>query len=133
MSKGHSSKARVYMAITSGGSAQSVPYSSKWMANFSAKRDDTTEFGAANNHYTQGLPDGTGSFEAFWDSATAQTYTAATDGTSRATYLYPAAPSTAGPYWYAMCFWDYSIEADVANAVKIKGTFAPEGDWTKVG
>lgn len=120
------------MSVTSGGSAAALPNANKWSKNLSAKRDDATAFGDNNNIYVQGLPDGSGSFEAIWDKGTAQTYTAAMDGLARNSYFYPTTPSTAGPYWYGSYFWDFQIETEVGNAVKIKGTFAPAGNITKI-
>ena len=133
MSRQHGRFAQVYMGIASGTAAASpLPNAGKWMLNFSAKRDDATAFGDSNSVFVQGLPDGSGSFEAIWDLGTAQTYTAACDGVARNSYFYPTTPAVAGPYWYGSYFWDFNVEADVGNAVKVKGTFAPAGPITKI-
>lgn len=113
--------------------ASPIPNASKWMSNFTAKRDDVTSFGDGNAVYVQGLADGSGSCDVFWDKGTAQAFTAAMDGVARKTYFYPTTPLTAGPYWYGTYFWDFTIEADVGAAVKGKLTFAPAGNITKVG
>ena len=134
MSRQHGRFAQVYMGIASSSAAASpLPNASKWMLNLTAKRDDATAFGDTNNVFVQGLPDGSGSCEAIWDLGTAQTYTAAMDGLARNSYFYPTTPSTAGPYWYGTYFWDFSVEADVGAAVKVKITFAPAGPITKIG
>ena len=43
-----------------------------------------------------GLPDASGDFSGFYDTVTAQTYTAATDGLPRNFYLYPSTLGTQG-------------------------------------
>lgn len=133
MTAGHGRFGSVYMDITGSGSAQRIPGSQNWMVNFTAKRDEVTAFGDGNNHYTQGLADGSGSVDLYWDNGTHQTYTAAMDGVARKTYLYPTTPATAGPYWYGTAFWDFSVTTDVGKAVLVKATFAPATDWTKIG
>jgi hypothetical protein len=133
MTAGHGRSGSVYMDITGSGSAAKLPGSQNWMVNFTAKRDEVTAFGDANNHYVQGLPDGSGSCDLYWDNGTHQAYTAAQDGTARKTYLYPTTPSSAGPYWYGTFFWDFSVTTDVGKAVLCKSTFAPATDYVKIG
>lgn len=120
------------MAVASSGTAEPLANAGKWSLDFSAKRDDATSFGDTNMIYVQGLPDGSGSFEAIWDKGTAQAYTAAMDGLARRSYFYPTSATSAGPYWFGSYFWDFSIETEVGSAVKVKGTYAPAGNVTKI-
>ena len=86
------------MALASGGTAEPVAFLTKWDINFSTDKIDQTAFGDLNKIYTAGLPDASGSFEGWYDDATVQTYTAATDGIARPFYLYPDNSST-GKYF----------------------------------
>lgn len=93
-----------------------------------------TAFEDTNKTYVSGKPDASGSFSGFWDNATAQTYTAATDGLARRMYLYPdATVGTAGPYWFGTGFPDFSISGGVADSVTISGDWQAASAWSKVG
>ena len=133
MARIHGSKGQLYAGIAAAGVAESIAFITKWSMDFSTDDVDVTAFGDTNKAYVSGLPDASGSFEGFYDTATAQTYTAAIDGTARKLYLYPSTPSTAGPYWWGTAFLDFSIDTAVGDAVKIKGNFKAASPFTKVG
>lgn len=124
----------IYVGV-SGSTAAAEPVLSmkKWSADFKTDRMDATAFGDTNKVYVAGLPDGSGSFEGYWDDTNLGTYTAATDGVARRFYLYPKTPSTAGPYWYGTAFFDFSIEVAVDGIVSASGTFSPASSITRVG
>ena len=88
-------------------------------------------FGDSNKTYVSGLPDVSGSFAGFYDSASAQLYTAAVDGVARKFYLYPSTADAI--YWFGTATFDMSVETGVADAVKISGTFKAASAVTKVG
>ena len=134
MARVHGRNGRLYVGIaTSAAAPESLVYTSKWSMDAATDRQDVTAFGDSQKTYVAGLPDSNISFDGFWDSATAGTYTAALDGEPRKFYLYPVTPSTAGPYWYGTGFFDFSIEVDVAGAVTMKGTASAASTITKVG
>jgi hypothetical protein len=88
---------------------------------------DVTAMTDPNLLYVAGLPDASGDFSGFYDTATAQTYAAAVDGLSRNFYLYPsivgsqgAAP---GQYFFGTILPDYAISGGVTSAVSLKSTW----------
>lgn len=134
MARIHGQFSDVYVGIGSSSSAASpVAFASKWSADFKTDKKDATAFSDNNKVYVAGLPDSSGSYEGFFDTATAQLYTAANDGQPRYTYFYPTTPSTAGPYWYGTAYWDFSVEASVDDVVKVKGTWNAATNFTKIG
>lgn len=125
-------KGRLYVAITSGGTPEPIANLNRWSLNQSSDRYETTSFGDTSKTYAQGLPDAQGQFAGFYDTASAQLYTAATDGVARKTYLYPTTDST-GTYWFGTAFFDFSIETPVDGPVAISGSFAAATSFSKVG
>ncbi len=134
MARVHGKNGVVYVGIASSAAAASpLPNSSKWTADFGTDRKDATSFGDTTKVTVAGLPKGEGSVDMFWDSGTAQTYTAASDGQARNCYFYPTTPSTAGPYWFGTAFFDFAIETAVDDVVKVKSTWSPASSIAKVG
>lgn len=115
--------ARVYIDITGAGSAEPVPFISSFSVNTSVDRYDVTAFGDTNKASVQGLPDASGDFSGFYDDATAQMYTAASDGVARKSYFYPNI-STPTDYWFTTAFWDFSSEFPVDGAATVSGSWA---------
>jgi len=80
-----------------------------------------------NHIWVAGLPDCAGDFTGFYDTATAQTYAAATDGQPRNFYLYPSilgVQGTApGQYFFGQILPDYSLSGSVTGAVSLKSTW----------
>lgn len=122
---------RLYVAITSGGTAEPITYLNTWSINFATDNIEVTAMGDTHKVYVSGLPDASGSFAGFYDDATAQTYTAATDGVARKFYLYPSAATTI--YWFGTGLFDFSVSADVGGAAQISGDFAAASPVAKVG
>lgn len=133
MARVHGRFGQMYVAITSGGTPEPLPFARKWTANFATDAQEATAFGDTNKVYVTGLPDAQGTFEGFYDTATAQTFTAAVDGLARKCYFYPTTPSTSGPYWYGTAFFDYSVETDVAGVVTVSGNWRAATAFTKIG
>jgi hypothetical protein len=73
--------------------------------------------------YVAGLPDASGDFSGFWDDATAQTYSAASDGLSRNMYLYPDIQNSPSVYFFGQVLPDYSIDGAVGGPVNFKSTW----------
>lgn len=122
---------RLYVAITSGGTAEPITYLNSWSINFATDNIEVTAMGDTNKVYVSGLPDCSGSFAGFFDDATAQTYTAATDGVARKFYLYPSSSTTI--YWFGTGLFDFSVSADVNGAAQVSGDFAAATAVTKIG
>ena len=128
----HGRKGRLYASITSGGTAEAVAYLNSWSIEFSTDFVEVTAFGDATKSYVSGIPDASGSFGGYYDTATAQLYTAATDGVARKFYLYPTNDST-GTYWFGTALFDISVSGGVADAVTISGNWKAATAIAKVG
>lgn len=123
---------RLYAGIASGGTAEPIAYLSKWSLKFATDKYDVTALGDTNKAYVVGLPDCQGTYNGFYDSATAQLYTAATDGVARKFYLYPDT-SANGTYWFGTAFFDFNVDGDVGGPVNIDGSLAAATAVTKIG
>lgn len=123
---------RLYANITTGGTPEPIAFLSSFTADAATDDIEVTAFGDTNKVYVAGLPDFSGSFDGFYDDATAQLYTAALDGTARKFYLYPNV-STPGQYFFGTATFDFSIDASVSDAVKISGNFRAASAVNKVG
>jgi len=77
-----------------------------------------------------GLPDSSGTFSGYFDSETAQLYTAATDGIARGFYLYPDTGDAT--YWYGTGLFDFSVSSAVDGAVTVSGNWNAAGNIAKV-
>jgi len=113
---------RLYAGITSAGTAEPIAFLNSWSVSFATDSIDVTSFGDTGKVYVSGLPDASGSYAGFFDTATAQFYTAATDGVARKFYLYPAAATTT-QYWFGTALFDFNVDGSVEGAVTI------QGDW----
>jgi hypothetical protein len=123
---------RIYMNMTSGGTAEPISYLNSWSLAFATEKIDVTAFGDTSMIYVSGLPDAQGTFAGFYDDATVQMYTAATDGVARKFYLYPSTTNNA-QYWFGTGIFDMNIDASVDGAVAISGAFAAASVTSKVG
>ncbi len=117
----------VYLAINSGGTAQPLAYTSSWTVNFNVAKVDVTALGDTNLVWVAGLPDATGEFSGFYDTATSQTYQAAVDGQPRNFYLYPSLlglqGANPGQYFFGTILPDFSTSGGVAAAVTFKSAW----------
>lgn len=132
MSRIHGRNGRVYLALASGGTAEPVADLSEWSIKFSTDKADVTAFGDGNKVYVAGLPDASGDFKGFYDDATVQTYTAATDGVARRFYLYPST-LTSSQYWFGTVLPDFDVQAGVGGAVEISSSWNAASNIAKVG
>lgn len=125
-------RGRLYASITSGGTAEPIAFLSQWSIDFSTDRIDVTAFGDGNKVKVAGLAEATGSYSGFYDDATAQLFTAASDGQARKFYLYPDT-NTNGRYWYGTATFDTSYEGSVDGAVTTSGDWEAASTVTGVG
>lgn len=132
MARIHGRNARLYFDVAGGGSAAPLAFVSKWTADFKTDFPEVTALGDVNKVRVAGLPDSQGTINGFYDDATAQTYTAASDGLARKFYLYPSNLNT-GQYWFGTVFADFSVSGGVAEASAISGSWVAASAISKVG
>ena len=131
----HGRFSRVYVAIASSGSvsAEPVPFITTWAFNNAVDYVEVTALGDTAKVRVAGLPDNSGTYAGFYDTGTAQLFTAASDGIARKTYLYPDIVGASGQYWWGTAFWDFSFSTGVSDADAISGNFTAATPFTKVG
>jgi hypothetical protein len=123
---------RLYAAITSGGTAEPIAFINSFSLSFTTDKQDVTCFGDAGKVYVSGFSDATGDFAGFYDDATAQLYTAATDGIARRFYFY--ADSTVNTkYWFGTAIFDFAVTEAISGGVAVSGSWAAASPIIKVG
>ncbi len=132
MARIHGRSGRLYVNLTSAGTAEPVAFLRDWSIGFATDNAEVTAFGDSNKVYVAGLPDTTGSFSGFYDDATVQTYTAAVDGVARKFYLYPDTGST-GKYWFGTALFDFNVTGAVDGAVSVSGDWNAASAVVKIG
>lgn len=132
MARIHGRNGRIYMAVTSGGTASPLPFFANWSINFSTEKSEVTAMGDANRVYVAGLPDASGEFSGFYDDSTAQTYTAATDGVARPFYLYPSTLNTSQYFWGTI-LPDFNVSGGVGGPVEVTASWNAASTIAKVG
>jgi hypothetical protein len=132
MARIHGRRGRLYVGITSAGVAEPIAFLRDWSLSFAVDNIEVTAFGDSNKVYVAGLPGSDGTYAGFYDTATAQLYTAATDGVARSFYLYPD-NNTTGSYWFGTGIFDFSVNGAVDGAVQISGDFQAASLVSKVG
>jgi hypothetical protein len=131
VSRIHGRNGMVYLAPNGVGgaspTASPLAFVSDWTINFTVAKVDVTALGDANLVWVAGLPDASGDFTGFFDTATAQTYIAAVDGLARAFYMYPsllgAEGVNPGQYFFGTILPDFSTAGGIASAVTFKSTW----------
>lgn len=127
MSRIHGRNGIVYLGVNPTDTASPMAYLSDWSINFSVAKVDVTCMGDSNLIWVAGLPDASGDFSGFFDTATAQTYVAAQDGQPRNFYLYPSTigqlGANPGQYFFGQILPDYSLAGGVSAAVTLKSTW----------
>ena len=131
MARNHGRFGRVYMNLTSGGTAEPIAFIRSWSLNAAADKADVTALLDPNKIYVAGLPDASGEFAFWYDDATVQTYTAAADGIARKFYLYPAASSA--QYFWGTILPDFSVSAAVDGAIEGTASWNAASAILKVG
>jgi hypothetical protein len=116
MARFHGRFSRVYMNLTSGGTAEPIAFTRSWSLNQTTDKVDVTALGDTNHIYVAGLPDASGEFAFWYDDTTVQTYTAAADGIARKFYLYPI--SSTSQYFWGTILPDFSVSGAVDGGVE---------------
>lgn len=122
MARTHGRNGRLYASITSGGTAEPIAFLTNWSLDSSTDKVEVTAFGDTNKTYVAGLPDASGSFSGYYDTATEQLYTASQDGVARKFYLYPNIDD--GDFFSGEAVFDFSVSTPVDGAVTVSGSFA---------
>lgn len=128
MARRHGKDGRMYVALTSGGTAQPIAYLNQWSFDRATDRVDVTAFGDGNKVYVAGLADAQGTFSGFWDSAGDDIYEAASDGVPRKFYLYPSNRQDEGYYFSGEALFDMSFAGGAGDAVTVSGSWAATTD-----
>lgn len=132
MARIHGRRGQLYVGLASDSSqAEPVAYLNSWAIEFTTDRVDVTCFGDTNRVYVSGLPDASGTFAGFYDTDSAQLYTAAQDGLPRRFYLYPDT-NDATDYWYGTALFDFSVNGSVSDAVSVSGSWSAAGPVNQV-
>jgi len=130
MARKHGRNGRLYAAIASGGTPEPIAFLNQWSIDFNVDNVDVTAFGDTNKVYVAGLPDSSGSFSGFFDSAGNDMYAAAADGIARKFYLY--VDVSEATYWYGTALFDFSVSSSVDGAVTVSGDWNAASAITKV-
>lgn len=127
MSRIHGRNGIVYLGVNPSDAASAMAFLSDWSINFSVAKVDVTCMGDTNLIWVAGLPDASGDFSGFFDTATAQTYIAAQDGLPRNFYLYPSTlgsqGANPGQYFFGQILPDFSLAGGVSAAVSLKSSW----------
>jgi hypothetical protein len=107
--------------------ASPIAFITDWAINRTTSPIDVTAMGDGNKVYVSGLPDSSGSFNGWYDSASPQTYAASTDGLPRSFYLYEDAVGAATSYWFGVILPDMAIAGAVAAGVSLKSNWSAAG------
>lgn len=132
MARLHGRAGRLYLDITGSGVPTPVAFIQKWSADFNFPAIDVTSMGDNNTVKVAGLPDAKGTYNGFYDDATPQLYTAATDGKARGFYLYTNT-NTNTQYWYGTALFDFSVAGGAEEAITISGSWNAASVITKIG
>lgn len=133
MSRIHGRRGRLYVGLASDtAAAEPVSFLTKWTLDAATDDVDVTALGDSNKIYVSGLPDASGSFNGWYDTASAGLYTVARDGLPRKFYLYPTIDAT-GQYFFGTGLFDFHIEGGVGEAISTSGNWKASSDIIKVG
>jgi hypothetical protein len=131
VARSHGRFGRVYMNLTSAGTAEPLAFIRTWSFAAATDKVDLTALLDTAKVYGAGLPDGSGELTFWYDDATVQTYTAASDGIARKFYLYPVAASTI--YWWGTVLPDFNVSAAVDGGVEGSASWSAATPIQKVG
>jgi len=124
---------RIYLGIaSSAATAEPLPFVASYKISWKSPKIEVTAMGDNNNIYVAGIKDASGSWSGWYDDATAQSYTAATDGLPRKFYLYPTVNNTAQYFW-GQVLADMSIDAAHDGGIAMSADWAAYSDIIKVG
>lgn len=112
-------------SITIGGTL--VAEKTEWTLNMARDRVDATVFGDTNKTYLLGLPDVTGTYAGFLNTAGDAMLTAASDGDAVAIAVLAETGTEVGS---GSGFIDATVTCNVNDGIRINGNFVAAGPWT---
>ncbi len=131
MARIHGQRGRLYAGLASStAAAEPVAYLTAWTLDSATDKSDVTAFGDTNKTYVSGLPDAQGTYAGFYDTASAQLYTASQDGAARRFYLYPDISD--GDYFFGTALFDFSVNTGVAEGVAVSGSWSAASAIAKI-
>jgi hypothetical protein len=98
-----------------------------WKASFATDYEEVTSFGDKNKVYIPGLPDISGTFSGFWNSAELALFQA-TRATAPGTLKLVPNKNEPEFYWKGGAYLDASIDASL-QAPKVTGNFRAADSW----
>jgi hypothetical protein len=128
----HGRNGLVYLSVRNGDPATPLTYLNSWTASWARDVSDVTTLADTQHVYVTDLPEVSGTFTGFWDDATSQTYTAATDGLPRSMYLYPDSTNMS-QYISGLVLPDLTVTGGAGTAVTIAVNWAAAGPVTRTG
>ena len=128
----HGRNGIIYLNLASGGTPEPIAFLNSWSIKMATDTAEVTAFADTNKTYIAGLPDASGDFSGYYDDASVQTYTAASDGIARKMYLYPSTLKTT-QYFYGSVIADFSADAKVDGAVTMSASWKAAGNIVKQG
>jgi hypothetical protein len=131
VARSHGRFGRVYMNLTSAGTAEPIAFIRSWSFNAATDKVDMTALLDTAKVYSAGLPDGSGELTFWYDDATVQTYTAASDGIARKFYLYPTAATA--QYFWGTVLPDFNVSAAVDGGVEGSASWSAATPIAKIG
>lgn len=130
MTRIHGRGGIAYLSRLSGDPASPVAFLSDWEVDYARTVFDTTNLLDTQHLYTASVTGVTGSFKGFFDTATAQSYQAATDGLPRSLFLYPVR-ATPGQFFTGPVLPDYALGGGAVSAVGLSVTWTATGPFTR--
>jgi hypothetical protein len=132
MARSHGRFGKLYVSITSGGSASQLSKNANWDIDMSTDRVDVTAEGDTQKVYVAGFADSTINFSGFCsDTASTSLVEAALDGQPRKFYAYPF--NTTGVYFFGTGYFDWRMSVPIDGAVGFDGTCQAATDLGRVG
>ena len=119
-----------YLSLRSGDPATPVAFLSDWTIQYTRELYDTTTIVDPQHVYTAGTVNTEGSFSGFYDTATAQTYTAAVDGLPRNLYIYPSVTNIS-QFFSGSILPDFNLGAGAGAAVALSVSWTGSGPVIK--
>lgn len=125
----HGRNGIVYLSVNHGDPATPLAYMSSWAISFTRQMIDVTAITDTQQIWAAGILEASGSFSGYWDDATAQAYTAASDGLPRNMYLYPDAAHM-GNVFSGQVLPDLTITGAVNGGVTVASSWVQAGPVT---
>lgn len=124
-------KGRVLLSVSPAASPEIIVLNS-WSLDETQDQFEVTSFGDANKTYVTGLPDLSGQFSGFLDTADDKLFKAARSTNGANLYLYPDAVGNPAKYWYGLANISSNINVSTSGAIAISGNFSARGSWTRI-